>query len=363
MDLLGIAAAIGGVGVSFSGSVFGVGMASMTVTGGVFGLGIYGLAKMFTNSETKESYATTFNRMEDKISYMDAYNQAMIELNPLFADLVWEQQFSKLEIEAELEMLKAQIKSNTLNSHVFNSPNIEQNSFVIEPNSVEIELSERFSWRLVKTIAGHTKSINSFAIKNNLLASASDDRNISLWNIETGRQIYSFFGYQEVQTVAINNQIIAGGGFDHVITSWKLSDKTLNYIISKHRNFNSHSNVIYALIFSNKGDLLISSSADQTIKVWHAATGSLKFTLSGHTSFVNTLAISPCDRFLISGSRDQTIRIWDLTTPLAKPHIIDQYYCEITAIAISLNGKYFITATTDNCLTKWCMKTRKSIYT
>ncbi|MGB5635832.1 MAG: DnaJ domain-containing protein [Waterburya sp.] len=349
------ASTIGGVGVSFGGSAFSIGLGSMTVAGGVFGLGIYGLAKMYANSETKEPIAETFNHMEDKISYLDDYYQAMVELNPLFAEFACKQQFADLEIEDEMEMLKAQMQSNFHNFAEFDP--------VIEPKSVEIELQEKFSWQLVRTISGHTNSINSFAIKDNILASASDDHNINLWDIERGKKIYSFFGSQEVQSVAINNKSIVGGGFDHAITSWKLSDKNLERIISKYRNPSSHQNVIYALIYNNKGDLLISGSADQTIKIWNYVTGSLKFTLSGHTASVRTLAISPCDRFLISGSADRTIRIWDLTTPFAKPHVIDQNSREIAAVAITPNGKYFISAAKDNCLKIWCMKTRKNIYT
>ena len=350
-----VASTIGGVGVSFGGSAFGIGLGSMTAAGGILGLGLYGLAKMYAKSETKEPVAETFNRMEDKISYLDDYYQALLELNPLFAEFACEQQFAELEIENELEMLKAQRQSN-FNNFVEFDP-------VIEPESAEIELQEKFSWQVVKTISGHTNSINSLAIKDNILASASDDRNISLWNIETGKGIYSFFGSQEVQAVVINNNSIVGGGFDQTITSWKLSDKSLENIISKYRNPRSHDNVIYVLVSSNKGDLLISGSADQTIKVWNAVTGSLKFTLSGHTGSVRTLAISPCDRILISGSADRTIRIWDLTTPFAKSHIIPQHSHEITAVAITPNGQYFISAAKDNCLKIWCMKTRKNIYT
>ncbi len=108
---------------------------------------------------------------------------------------------------------------------------------------------------------------------------------------------------------------------------------------------------------------LISGSADTKIKVWHAITRELKFTLSGHTGSVNALAISPCDRFLISGSADRTIKIWNLTTPLTKPQIIEQYSHGVTTVAITPNGNYFISAAQDNCLKIWCMKTRKNIYT
>ena len=158
----GIASTIGGIGVSFGGSAFGIGIGSMTAAGGIFGLGIYGLAKMFANSGTKESTAETFHRMEDKISYMEAYSQALMELNPLFADLIWEQKFSSLQIEDELEILKAQIKFDASSKSKSNFENSKEASFNSVIDSREIELQQRSSWQLNKTISGHTSSINSF---------------------------------------------------------------------------------------------------------------------------------------------------------------------------------------------------------
>ena len=357
----GIASTIGGVGVSLGGSAFGIGIGSMTAAGGIFGLGIYGLANMFANSGTKESTVETFHRMEDKISYMEAYNQALMELNPLFADLIWEQKFSSLHIEDELEMLKAQMKFDVSSKSKSNFENSKKVSFNSDIDSREIELQPKFCWQLNKTISGHSNSINSFAIKDDVLASASNDRTICLWDIKTGQQIYSFFGSQELQAVAINNRIVAGGGFDRTITSWKLSDKTLEHIISKYRNPSSHNDVIYTLIFSNKGDLLISGSADKTIKVWDSVTGSLKFTLNGHTGIVNNLAISSCDHWLISSSTDRTIRIWDIATPLNKPYIIDEFSHQITAIATTPDGNIII-ADRNNCLRFFNLNTRKNTH-
>ena len=368
----GIASTIGGVGISFGGSAFGIGVGSMTAMGGVFGLGIYGLAKMFANSSnTKEPIGTTFNRMEEKISYMEAYCQAMMELNPLFSDLLWEQQFAELEIDEELKTLKAQIKAkNQFNlkwniynkSFEFNSENIEDTYFHATPNSVKIELQEKFTWQSIRTLSGHIRTINSFATKNNILASASDDNTISLWNIDTGRQIYSFFEPQEVHSVAINNRILVAGGFSKKITSWKLNNNTLEHIFSKEQHSNNHKNAIYDLIFNNRGDLVMSGSADQTIKIWNSATGSLKVTLNGHSGSINALSISPCDRFLISGSVDQTIRIWDLTTPFAKPQIINGHSQAVTAIAITPDGNYFVSASRDKSIKLWCIKTYKCIH-
>ena len=135
----------------------------------------------------------------------------------------------------------------------------------------------------------------------------------------------------------------------------------MEHIISKYKNPSSHNDVIYSLIFSNKGDLLISGSADKTIKVWNSVTGSLNFTLNGHTGIVNNLAIGSCDRWLISSSTDRTIRIWDMANPLNKPYIIDEFSYQITAIAITPEGN-IIVADRNNCLGLWNLKTRKNIH-
>lgn len=288
----GIYSTVGGIGISFGGGAFGIGINSMTAMGGIFGLGIYGLAKMFANSETKESVADTFNRMDEKISYMEAYSQAMMELNPFFQDLLWEQQFTKLEIDDELELLKDKIKENDFNLNWNISGNyfesnydrFQDKNFYTEPETTEIEVSKKFAWREIKTLPGHLNIINSFAIKNNILASASDDKTVSLWNIETGRQIYTFFEPQEVLDVAISDRLIIAGGFNRKITSWKLNNKTLNN--TSNQPLDRHDNVIYALTLNGKGDILISGSADKTIKIWNSITGSFKFTLKGHTDTI-----------------------------------------------------------------------------
>lgn len=107
----GFSATIGGIGLSFGGSAFGIGMGSMAAMGGIFGLGIYGLAKMFSSSSTPKPIGATFNRIEERISDEEAYYQAMIDLNPTLAKLSLEQKFAELEIEEELEILKKQLST------------------------------------------------------------------------------------------------------------------------------------------------------------------------------------------------------------------------------------------------------------
>jgi WD40 repeat protein len=61
------------------------------------------------------------------------------------------------------------------------------------------------------------------------------------------------------------------------------------------------------------GQLLVSGSTDQTVKVWDVNSGQLVCTLHGHTNQVRSVAFGP-DRILVSSSEDGSIKQWDITT-------------------------------------------------
>jgi len=71
-----------------------------------------------------------------------------------------------------------------------------------------------------------------------------------------------------------------------------------------------HAWEVTSVSFSPDGRLLASGGADDTIKLWRVADGSLVRILWGHTSFVTSVSFSPDGRLLASGSWDGTIRLW-----------------------------------------------------
>ncbi|MGB3241076.1 MAG: hypothetical protein WBB29_22520 [Geitlerinemataceae cyanobacterium] len=100
---IGVSATIGGMGFSVGGSAIGIGMGTMAFTGGIVGLGMYGLYKAFT-PEVGQRFAgavEAFDRAESQIlereAYVNAYTQALIELDPMWQELEWEYKFSTTE--------------------------------------------------------------------------------------------------------------------------------------------------------------------------------------------------------------------------------------------------------------------------
>ena len=56
--------------------------------------------------------------MGDRISGQELYNQAMMELDPILGEIAWKQKMSYLEIEEELQELKATIQGNLTENNI-----------------------------------------------------------------------------------------------------------------------------------------------------------------------------------------------------------------------------------------------------
>jgi WD40 repeat protein len=56
--------------------------------------------------------------------------------------------------------------------------------------------------------------------------------------------------------------------------------------VQNFRPFEDHSDLVLSVAFSPNGQLLASSSSDQTLKLWDPITGKLRNTLEGHSWWV-----------------------------------------------------------------------------
>ena len=69
---------------------------------------------------------------------------------------------------------------------------------------------------------------------------------------------------------------------------------------------------VRSVSFSPDGGTIASGSYDATIRLWDAATGDHRRTLTGHTDWVRSISFSPDGGTLASGSRDGTVLLWEL---------------------------------------------------
>jgi WD40 repeat protein len=133
----------------------------------------------------------------------------------------------------------------------------------------------------------------------------------------------------------------------------EIATKSAN--ITPSKTLTGHADSIWSLALSNDGHILISGSADKTIKVWNVDDGQPLFTLTGHTDVVRAIALGYDGQTIASGSGDGTIKLWDVRTqgltstlPASSP---------VWSVAISRDGQTLISGSEDGSIKIWDVPT------
>jgi hypothetical protein len=140
------------------------------------------------------------------------------------------------------------------------------------------------------------------------LLTCSRDKTVKVWDLAAKESILTFPDHQNpVYAVAVKADGSVGYsvGEDNQLRSWKAVAEG-----KQIRNSGGHGKVILKLVAHPKQPLLVTCSADQTVRIWNADNGAAVRTLSGHADYVYALAVSPDGNLIASGAFDGEVRIW-----------------------------------------------------
>eukprot|EP00927_Polykrikos_kofoidii_P040140 TRINITY_DN34362_c0_g1_i1.p1 TRINITY_DN34362_c0_g1~~TRINITY_DN34362_c0_g1_i1.p1 ORF type:complete len:504 (+),score=50.17 TRINITY_DN34362_c0_g1_i1:51-1562(+) len=80
------------------------------------------------------------------------------------------------------------------------------------------------------------------------------------------------------------------------------------------QTFLGHGASVDSAVFSPHGDLVLTASDDYTMRLWNVEDGSCTNILRGHSDEVNSAVFSSDGSWILSASRDRTARLWQADT-------------------------------------------------
>lgn len=114
-----------------------------------------------------------------------------------------------------------------------------------------------------------------------------------------------------------------------------------------------HTRDIYDLLLLRDGTTLITASADETIRLWDLAAGTLVKTLDQPTNVVKALATTTDQMVLISTGDDRALRFWTLPEGVPLGQLDNAHSIPTTAVEVSNNNRWLASADGDGTIKLW----------
>ncbi|XP_028897868.1 F-box-like/WD repeat-containing protein ebi isoform X2 [Zeugodacus cucurbitae] len=141
----------------------------------------------------------------------------------------------------------------------------------------------------IKTFKGHTNEVNAikWCPQGHLLASCSDDMTLKIWSMKQDKCCHDLQAHnKEIYTIKWSptgpgtqnpntNLILASASFDSTVRLWDVERGTCIHTLTKHTE------PVYSVAFSPDGKYLASGSFDKCVHIWSTQSGQLVHSYKG----------------------------------------------------------------------------------
>src|SRR5262249_39685166 len=167
-------------------------------------------------------------------------------------------------------------------------------------------------WKQVAEVKnGHSDTVYGicFSPDNKMIATASADKFVKVWEIPSGKFVKSFEGHtHHVLDVgwAADGKLLASAGGDNTVKVWNFEkgeqERTIN---------NAHTKQVTRLMFIGKKSEFLTCSGDNQVRMFNATNGGSLRNFAGATDFVYAIGTSPDGAVIAAGGQEGVVRVYN----------------------------------------------------
>jgi len=171
----------------------------------------------------------------------------------------------------------------------------------------------------------------AFSADGAVLASASSEKAVRLWNVKTFMNVATLQGHTNVVNGCdiSGDGVLASASYDNTVRLWDMSSQQCIAVLI------GHTDVCNKCCFTAGGTLLASTSADNTVRLWDMRTRQSVATLKDANDFTYQCSFSSDGAWIAAGcSGDNVARVWDVKTLrciATLQHDDDVYACSLSS--------------------------------
>jgi len=217
----------------------------------------------------------------------------------------------------------------------------------------------QFEGEVIRKLEGHHHIVEDIDLSTDskYCLSASWDRTLRLWHLETGEVTKKFHAHtNDVLSCSFSpdNRIIISGSRDKTVRLWN----TIGENKWTTQDEQSHRDWVTCVRFSPQADsnVVVSGGWDKQVKVIDVANRSIRFELKGHKTHINTVTVSPDGSLCASGDKSGMAMLWDLNEGKALSHLDAQ--SQINDLCFSPNRYWLCAATASGVIKIWDLESK-----
>jgi WD40 repeat protein len=174
-----------------------------------------------------------------------------------------------------------------------------------------IKLWDAANGNELRTLKDHIDAVYAVAFTpdGKRLVSAGADRSVKVWDVPTGRRLYTFSEATDgLNTVAVDpsGKYVAAAGFDKSVRVWRMDENGGEMLHSMMAN----EDAILKLVWSPDGTILVTASADGTVRSLKASDLSEIASARNQPDWVYGLAFSADGSTVAIGRMDGSLAFW-----------------------------------------------------